>query len=77
MTTDDRALETGYLAQVFGGRTLPLKVCRAASGIFYLGTLEEDGAPYSRESAEYWRTREEAERALTQGPPLWSQRLQP
>jgi hypothetical protein len=78
MTTEDRSPKAGHLAQVFDGRTLRLQVCRAASGIFYLGTLEEeDGTPYSRESEEYWHTREEAERALSQEPPRWRQRLQP
>jgi hypothetical protein len=60
----------GWLAEEFGKRRLPLQVCESAAG-FYLGTMDED-EPYSRESAEYWRTREEANAAL-QSPSRWTQ----
>ena len=56
------------------GKVLRLRVCGSAAG-FYLGTLEEDGSPYSRESEEYWPTRPEAESALEQGK--WTQRPHP
>lgn len=64
----------GRLAAEFGKRRLPLEVCKSAAG-FYLGTREENGAPFSRESKEYWPTRQEAERALTLR--IWSQRRVP
>lgn len=66
----------GFLARQFGGVDLPLQVCRSAAG-YYLGTLTEEGEPYSRESEEYWRSREEAERALKEDPPHWQQRPHP
>jgi hypothetical protein len=53
---------------------LPLEVCKSAAG-FYLGTLDENGAPFSRESKQYWPTRREAERALTSRD--WTQRPDP
>jgi hypothetical protein len=53
---------------------LPLQVCKSAAG-FYVGTREENGEPFSRESQEYWPTRQKAERALTLR--IWSQRRAP
>lgn len=69
--------EIGWLAKTFGDEDLPLQVCQAASGIFYLGTLMTDGRPNSRESVEYWSKHEEAERALKAGHPAWTQRSSP
>lgn len=54
---------------------LPLEVMRSAAG-FYIGT-SEDGMPYSRESNEYWPTREQAERAMALGEDGWTQRDHP
>jgi hypothetical protein len=51
-------------------RELDLDVYYSGAG-FYLGTYTEDG-PYTRESQEYWRTREQAQRALESGQ--WTQR---
>jgi hypothetical protein len=75
---DDVKQQYGWLAAEFGKRQLPLQVCRSANG-FYLGTREEDGTPFSRESKEYWPARQEAERALmsrdwTQHPDLFTPR---
>jgi hypothetical protein len=56
------------------GKVLPLQVCKSAAG-FYLGTQEEDGSPYSRESKEYWPNRPEAEDAIMKGE--WTQRPHP
>lgn len=47
------------------GTRLQLEVLRSAAG-YYIGTRCECG-PYSRESAQYWRTREEAKTALRSG----------
>jgi hypothetical protein len=71
---DDVKQQYGWLAQEFGKRQLPLEVCKSAAG-FYLGTLGENGEPFSRESKEYWPTREKAERALTSRD--WTQRPDP
>ncbi len=49
-----------------------LTVCRSAAG-YYLGTLTPDGHPNSRESAEYWDRKEDAEAALT-GQKPWTPR---
>jgi len=54
------------------GKSFPLKVCKSANG-YYVGTHNEDGEPYTRESAEYWRKPEQALAAL-QGQ-TWTQRL--
>ena len=65
-------MKIGQLAKA-GGVILPLQVMKSAAG-YYLGTAE-DGFPYSRESAEYWRTAEEAGEALASGK--WHQRQMP
>ena len=61
-------MEIGHLASEFGKR-FQLEVCQSAAG-FYLGTRDEDGCPYSRESVEYWGSRESAEAALEGRAPL-------
>lgn len=63
----------GFLAKLCG-RDLELTVCYSARG-FYIGTRDEDGSPFSRESDEYWNTREGAEAALASGS--WSQKPNP
>jgi hypothetical protein len=63
----------GKMAKELCGRELELQVCYSAAG-FYLGTYSEDG-PCTRESREYWRTRESATGALRSG--AWSQRDEP
>jgi hypothetical protein len=62
----------GALAQA-AGRHLELQVCKSAAG-FYLGTRDDDGAPFTRESQEYWRKCERAEHALASG--RWTQKNQ-
>ena len=42
---------------------------------WYLGTLDEDGLPLSRESVEYFETEGAAQHALNTGE--WTQRLHP
>ncbi|MDX2265897.1 MAG: hypothetical protein NW215_13130 [Hyphomicrobiales bacterium] len=70
-------VQTGELARTFGGMTLPLEVLQSPAG-YYLGTRDEDGMPYSRESIEYWRTREQAEAALVDpSRSLWTQKPNP
>jgi hypothetical protein len=63
----------GYLAKTFAGVLLPLELLVSRAG-FYVGTATEEG-PFTRESEEYWATREEAEAALAAGS--WTQRLSP
>lgn len=63
----------GQLARQWTQKSLPLLVLQSAAG-FYIGTCDEDG-PVSRESSEYFKTREAAERALASGD--WSQRPEP
>jgi len=62
--------QTGHLAKKYCNLSLPLEVLQSAAG-FYIGTFNEDG-PISRESVEYFPTREVAEVALTEGS--WTQR---
>jgi hypothetical protein len=45
--------------------TLPLEICQSCAG-FYIGTCDEDG-PVSRESAEYFPSREAAAAAFDAG----------
>lgn len=45
------------------GRELPIEVLRSAAG-YYIGTFCPVDGPYSRESYDYYATREEAEKAL-------------
>lgn len=53
------------------GRMLPLQVLESGAG-FYLGTVDEEGFPCSRESVEYWPTQEDATLAAETGD--WTQR---
>jgi hypothetical protein len=69
--------EFGWLAKKYGNQQLSLQVCRAASGIYYIGTLTPHGEPYSRESIDYWPTRERAKKALETGRPAWTQKPTP
>ena len=63
----------GQLALEYCGKRLPLQILRSNAG-FYIGTADDDG-PVSRESAEYYVTRDAAQRAHALGD--WTQRLYP
>lgn len=69
----DAARPVARIASAALGHPVRLEVCYSAAG-FYLGTYVQ-AEPYSRESVEYWRKREEAEAALASG--RWTQRQQP
>lgn len=56
----------GKLAAEWCGKRLPLQVCERRAGS-YIGTLNQDGTPCSRESVEYWPKRGYADKALTTG----------
>jgi hypothetical protein len=73
---EEKPRQIGFLAREFGGVNHPLTIIKSAAG-YYIGTLDEDGAPYSRESEEYWRGREEAEEVLRTSPSAWTQRPAP
>ncbi|MDC9616207.1 hypothetical protein PSI19_20595 [Xenorhabdus khoisanae] len=60
----------GVLALQYCHKQLPLTVLQTCAG-FYIGTIE-GGMPCSRESMEYFASREQAEFALKQG--RWTQR---
>lgn len=62
----------GALALSVCGSRLSLQVLQSSAG-FYIGTADESG-PVSRESAEYFLSRQRAERALADGK--WTQRDQ-
>ncbi len=59
----------GLIAGQFGEQ-LPIEILVGDAG-FYLGT-RDDGLPFSRESEEYFATREQARQALSTG--RWTQR---
>lgn len=63
--------EFGELAYACGGNKYKLRVCHSAAG-YYIGTVDEDHLPNTRESVEYWRRRETAVEALKTGD--WLQR---
>ncbi|PHM23162.1 hypothetical protein [Xenorhabdus budapestensis] len=60
----------GILALQYCHKQLPLTVLQTRAG-FYIGTIE-GGVPCSRESMEYFASREQVEFALKQGQ--WTQR---
>lgn len=53
----------GELAREYGSMYFLLRVCKSAAG-YYIGTVDEDGLPFTRESEEYWSTWTEANNAL-------------
>ncbi|MEM9030486.1 MAG: hypothetical protein AAGC70_19170 [Pseudomonadota bacterium] len=63
---ETRIERTGVLAKKFGNENAPLQILKSAAG-YYIGTLDEDGLPFTRESACYWDTRNAAETALQRG----------
>lgn len=67
-------MRIGKVALAYGKVSRPLQVCRSAAG-YYLGTLNHDGTPCSRESKEYWATEREANEAFQYGG--WTQREHP
>lgn len=64
---------TGHLAMEFCGKSLPVIVCESRHG-FFIGTVDE-GLPCSRESNEYFGTRNQAATALITGS--WTQKQEP
>lgn len=64
----------GVLALQYCQIELPVKVMRSQAG-YYIGTQNEDGAPCSRESVEYWTTHAEATQCLVKV--TWRQKLFP
>lgn len=64
----------GLLAFQYSGVWLPVRVYKSAAG-YYLGTRGDNGAPVSRESAEYFPDEAAASAALASG--AWTQRDQP
>lgn len=64
----------GKLAQKWYGTTRQVEVLSSAAG-YYLGTIDEQGLPLSRESEEYFPDHEAALAALESGN--WTQRQEP
>ncbi|MBV59848.1 MAG: hypothetical protein CMH65_00935 [Nevskiales bacterium] len=67
-----RAKSIGYLTLIYTGERLPLQVLHSAAGHF-IGTQDDEGP--SRESVEYFPTRQSAQQALDTG--AWMQRRHP
>ena len=63
----------GYLALTYEDLRLPLQILKSAAG-YYIGTAHE-GEPVSRESHEYFVSRDAATRALASSD--WHQRAYP
>ncbi len=70
-----RCIDNGlsYLATKCFGHDVKLGVWQSGAG-FYLGHWDMEG-PVSRDSEEYWETKEEAETALKDNS--WTQRVHP
>jgi len=66
--------QTGYLAVKYCGLSLPLRVLCSGAG-YYIGTGSDELGPVSRESEEYWPTRDAAQTALDTGN--WTQKHTP
>ncbi len=66
--------KNSHLCKTILGIDVPLVVLRSAAG-YFIGAEDENGSPLSRDSAEYYRTHEEATRALEEGS--FTQRLEP
>jgi len=64
-------MKYGQLAFDIDGQKYLLQILKSAAG-FYIGTADR-GEPVSRESQEYFRTRQAAEKSLSDGS--WTQRL--
>lgn len=60
----------GLLA-LASGSYFQLQVCKSQAG-HYIGTLNANGEPYTRESREYWVDRAQADEALRDG--RWTQK---
>lgn len=60
----------GVLATACGRPDLEVQVLQSAAG-FYIGTFSDEG-PFTRESVEYFKTRDQAVAALRDG--RWTQR---
>ena len=56
----------GKIAKLTLGKEFELQVLHSHAG-FYIGTENEDGAPVSRESAEYFQDEKQAIKALESG----------
>lgn len=55
------------------GKKLPIRILQSAAG-FYIGTgAAEDFPAFARESVEYFKTKDQAEKALETGN--WTQRF--
>lgn len=63
----------GFLAEKYCGKKLVNQVLSVGSPCsYYIGTVSEDGLPFSIESDVYYATREMAEAALVLGDwPQW------
>lgn len=65
-TEDNELIDLRQLKLELTTATPPLEVLSSQRG-FYLGTRDEDGLPNSRESVEYWPTKDEATTARDNG----------
>ncbi|HFD6166063.1 TPA: hypothetical protein ACF5HI_004624 [Salmonella enterica] len=65
-------MKHGLIAKKYG-YTLNVQVLKSARG-FYIGTYDENEGPVSRESEEYFKTKDAALDALNKG--MWTQRTE-
>jgi len=67
--TKGRSVQYGKLAEA-SGEKLELQILRSAAG-YYFGTKDSVGEPISRESEDYYRTEDQAQKALKEA--TWTQ----
>ncbi|MBK7656701.1 MAG: hypothetical protein IPJ18_18365 [Betaproteobacteria bacterium] len=72
MTSTVAPIAFGMLALDYCNKKLPLQVLQSAAG-FYIGTQDPESGPCSRESNEYFRTREKAQTAFENNQ--WTERV--
>lgn len=70
----DKPTPIGLLAFRHWNKKLPLQVLYCPSG-YYIGTVDIDGTPQSRESIQHWPDRDTAVKALESG--MWTQKMVP
>ena len=74
-STDKNApIPIGYLALRHWNKSLPLQVLLCSKG-YYIGTIDTDGTPQSRESVQLWLDKDKAVDALASG--MWTQKMVP
>lgn len=74
VSSSDKPIPIGLLASRMWNKKLPLQVLHCPRG-YYIGTVDTDGTPRSRESIQLWPDQPTAVKALECG--MWTQKMVP